>query len=114
MNLKCLAGAGIAILGFSAYFAGSVSKGLLPGISLIMLVLVPGYTLLDFLMKDLEELDKTILGFFIGLGFTAMVLYYLNFIGIASIRPVFSYGIGIICLGAIILERFKRRQKQAS
>lgn len=108
MSLKYLAGAGIAILALTSYFSASISQGFMLGISLIMLSLIPGYTLLTFFMKDLEELNKTILGFFIGLSLTAIILYYLNFFGIQSIRPLFSYGIGILCLVTLIVKKFKQ------
>ena len=111
MSLKYLAGAGIAVLALTTYFSGSISEGFMLGISLVMLGLIPGYTLLTFLMKDLEELEKTVLGFFIGICSTAMLLYYLNFIGIASIKPVFSYSIGIICLALLAVKKFKQPKK---
>ncbi len=111
MSLKYIAGAGIAVLALTTYFSGSISEGFMLGISLIMLGLIPGYTLLTFLMKDLEELEKTILGFFIGICSTAILLYYLNFLGIASIKPAFSYGIGIICLALLIFKTIKRPGK---
>ncbi|MEM4240129.1 MAG: hypothetical protein QXM31_02220 [Candidatus Woesearchaeota archaeon] len=111
MSLKYLAGAGIAILALASYFSGSISAGFMLGISLIMTGLIPGYTLLTFLVKDLEELEKVILGFFIGLCSTAMILYYLNFISIASIKPVFSYAIGIICVAILVMKKLKQHTK---
>ena len=111
--MKYLGGAAAIILVLLMYFTGSLAEGLKLGAAVILLWLIPGYVLLNFLLKDLSELEKVILGFFVGFGATALLLYYLNVLGFASITPVFSYGIGIVSLAVLVLEKFKRTPQQA-
>lgn len=113
-QLKYLLTSAIIIFAFMIYFTHSFASGLKLGIAAIMLWLIPGYTLLHLLIKDMEELNKIILGVFIGFGFTALVLYYLNVIGFTSIKPLFSYGIGIVCLLILVVKNFKKTQRQES
>lgn len=114
MNLRYLGGAALLIFALLTYFTRSFAEGIKLGLAVILLWLIPGYVLLHFILRDIEELEKIILGFFVGFGITPLFLYYMNVIGIASIKPLFSYGIGMICLGVIVLENFKRSPQKDS
>lgn len=107
MNAKYLGSAALVLFAVFAYFARSIGDGLQLSIAAVLVWLIPGYTLLHVL-TDLDELEKVVLGFFLGFGLTPLVLYWLNVLGIPSITPVFGYGVGVLCLGVLVFTKFKR------
>jgi uncharacterized membrane protein len=78
-------------------------------IAAVMLWLVPGYTLVHFTVKDLKEYEKVVIGIFMGYGLTAWLLYYPNFFGLPTVRPILGYLIGIACLAALLLIESRKK-----
>lgn len=113
MNIRYLSGAAVIIFAFLIFFTRSFTDGIKLGAAAILLWLIPGYVILHYLFNDLAELEKVILALFVGFGATALILYYLNVIGLKSITPIFSYGIGILSLAALVLARIKSNPQKA-
>ncbi|MEM4247535.1 MAG: hypothetical protein QXR48_01650 [Candidatus Woesearchaeota archaeon] len=101
--LKYIFGTVILILALMMYFTRSAGDALRLTLTLAGIWLLPGVALVHLLMPDLHELEKIIIGFFLGSSIVALILYFPSLIGIPSIRPVLGYALGII--GLVVLWR---------
>ncbi len=111
-KIKSLVCAAIVVLALMIFFTRSLGEAVGLAAAVVFIWVIPGYALIHFLLKDgLDELEKVLLGTFMGFGAASFVLYYLNLFGFSSIKPFFGYAIGLVCAALLFYENFKKLGK---
>ncbi len=109
-DLKYVGLAMLVVLLVLTYFMGSFNGAVMLSLAVFFIWFMPGYVLIHFFVKDINCVEKVILGFFIGFGLNALILYYLNLLGFMVVSSFFAYLIGIMAVCVLILEKvFKRK-----
>ncbi len=103
--LKHVCGTALVILALLWYFTRSAGEAFRLTLALTGIWLLPGTALVHVLLPDLHELEKVVLGLFLGSSIVALILYFPSLLGFSSIRPMFGYALGII--GLIVIWRRK-------
>lgn len=106
-NIKDFKYAGIMLLLFLAvfiYFTRSLAEALGLWWAFLILIYIPGYFIAEYAFDTWDELEKSIISPFAGIGLTPLFLYYLSIFGINSVQSVFCIIFAVIFL---ILTLFK-------